>query len=349
MGRKIGRMLSLFAIIAAVGISVSSCNAPNVPESTTTAKTEEITVAEKENTEQTSVDTEIIAETKDTTMEEEPVKNYENLTLCGVDYHYSSGSMFGVARSAHITDKEIVSASFYPWEGQNNYEGDETELIEIEHQPITAEQWAEIEKAIKNIMPILEEYHEAYNPFSVIGEAMMLDGGDKSGFSLTWRSPDGGEKTVSYYSPNDRRFYVTVIDTLMETVHPVGREIVWYGEPVLEGFHVTSGDSLSGRKGNFSFQCTKKDEEEWRYIAYFGVNGKAVSLNYTVDEACWSIIAEKVKALGIESLKTGEMEDKYIALYYSDNKIVRVLPDKKLLEELESFFTELSQELNKEQ
>lgn len=345
MIKKIGRLFCLAVMVTAFTLGVAGCNGTKSPTATTT---ENIVGTADENTgDSTTAGAETTAFSE--TTEERNNMITEELTLCGVRYHYSSGMEFGRDRSVNITDKEIVSASFYPWEGQNNYEGDETEKIEIENQPITAEQWAEIEKAIQNIVPILEEYHETYNPFSAIGENIMLDGGDKSGFSLTWRSPDGSEKTVSYYQPGDRRYYVTVIDTLMETVHPVGREIVWYGEPVLEGIYITSGDSYSGRKGNFSFQCTRKNEEEWWYFAYFGIDGKVVSLSLTVDESCWSIIDEKVKALGIESLEKGEKKDRYITLYYSDGKSVNVLPDKKLLNELESFFTELSRELNKEQ
>lgn len=342
MIKKIGRLLCITVMVAAVTFGAAGCNGAKEPVAATAVTTVGNMPVDTTAGEKTEI-------SFSETTEEGNNMTTEELTLCGVRYSYSSGMEFGRDRSVNITDKEIVSASFYPWEGQNNYEGDETEKIEIENQPITVEQWAEIEKAITNILPILEEYHKTYNPFSVIGETMMLDGGDKSGFSLTWRSPDGSEKTVSYYQPNDRRYYVTVIDTLMETVHPVGREIVWYGEPVLDGIHVASGDSSSGRKGNFSFQCTRKNEEEWWYFAYFGLDGNPVSLSLTVDESCWSVIDEKIKALDIESLKKGEKMEKYITLYYSDGKNVNVLPDKKLLNELESFFTELSGKLNKEQ
>ena len=82
------------------------------------------------------------------------------LTLCKAEYSYSSGMVYGENITIQITDKEIVYASFFPWEGIKNYSGDEHDEIVVEHNPIEPAQWAEIERAVDAIFPLLEIIEE---------------------------------------------------------------------------------------------------------------------------------------------------------------------------------------------
>lgn len=287
----------------------------------------------------------------------------ENLTLCKAEYSYSSGMVYGENITIQITDKEIVYASFFPWEGMKDYSGDEHDEIVVEHKPIEPAQWAEIVKAV-NVISSLLEIAEEYKPMPKVNGMVMglsdclnripapkfkpiqvLDGGDKSYFRLTWRDESGKETTYRYFQINDRRYY-TLIDIMRETVHPTGREIVWYGEPVVNGVYVTVGKSTSDK--DFSFNCVEKKEEKgiWRFYAYYGENKKPISYYAEISEDVWKKIAEKLKELGVEQRKSGKYEDNpIITLYFDDGKSAHFKPDKKDLAELKSFFLGIVAEL----
>lgn len=286
------------------------------------------------------------------------------LTLCKAEYSYSSGMVYGENITIQITDKEIVYASFFPWEGIKNYSGDEHDEIVVEHKPIEPAQWAEIERAVDAIFPLLEIIEE-YKPTPKVNGMLMgfgeflnripaskfepfqaLDGGDKSDFRLTWRDENGKETTYRYIQINDRRYY-TLLDIMRETVHPTGREIVWYGEPVVNGVYVTVGKPTSGKDNDFSFNCVEKKEEKgfWRFYAYYGENKKPISYYAEINEDIWARIAEKLKALGVEQWKSGKYEDNtIITLYYDDNKSAHFKPDKIVLAELKAFFLGIVEE-----
>lgn len=338
------------------------------PEETTAANTEESTEKSEETTAPVTEETEAPETTK---KEEEALETNSNPTLCGVEYRYKSGMTYGTDISIHITDKEIVYASYFPWEGINNYDGDLNEVIIIEHQPIEPAQWADIERAVNGILPILGEGEvinatektafgfssgfpsldgfsgnlQSLDDFS--NNLQPLDGGDTNIFRLTWRE-DGKETTYSYRKPGDRRF-LTLIDVLCETVHPVGREIIWYGEPVINGVYVTTGNSDSGKDSDFSFQCTKKAEGEWWFFANYGENDRPVSYTTTVNEQIWNRISEKLTELDVTRWEAGKYgNDLKLTLYYSDEKQAYFTPDENNLSELKGFFLGIIEELKSE-
>ncbi|MGN0618489.1 MAG: hypothetical protein ACI4J7_05665 [Ruminiclostridium sp.] len=341
----------------------------------TTAKSEEITTAKTEETE--------AAET--TKKEEEDLETNNKPTLCGVEYRYRSSMTYGMDISIHITDKEIVYASYFPWEGIDNYDGDLNEEIIIEHQPIEPAQWADIERAVNGILPILgegkvvnpsgkentafgfgsgfpslngfsgnlqslEDFSGGLKPLGgFVDDIQPVDGVDSNVFRLTWRE-NGKETTYSYRKPGDRRF-LTLIDVLCETVHPVGREIIWYSEPVIEGVYVTTGNAHSGKDSDFSFQCTpkKEPEGEWWFFANYGENKQAVSYKTTVNEEIWNRISEKLTELKVTEWEEGKYgNDLKLTLYYSDEKQLYFTPDKNNLNELRGFFLGIIEELKSE-
>lgn len=166
---------------------------------------------------------------KDKTEETELEKRAEQ-TLCGVRYHYASGTMYGEDISIQLTPEKIVSALFFPWEGIEDYTGEETDCITIENQPIDPSQWEAIEQAVTELLPVLkaqepkkEKLIKWWNKWWT-KHLEVLDGGDICQFSLTWRAEDGSEQTVDYAIPSDSRFH-TLLDLMKETVHPIGRAI----------------------------------------------------------------------------------------------------------------------------
>ena len=350
------------------------------PEETTAAKTEESTEKSEEATTAKTEETEAPETTK---KEEEDLETNNNPILCGVEYQYKNGMEYGMDISIHITDKEIIYASYYPWEGINNYDSDLNEEIIIEHQPIEPAQWADIEKAVNALLPVLgegrivntaentnfgfsdgfpsldgfngnllslEDFSSSLPSSNDFGDDIqILDGGDINIFRLTWRE-NGKETTYRYTIPGDRRFY-TLIDVLSETVHPVGREIIWYGEPVIEGVYVTTGNAHSGKDSDFSFQCTKKvgTDNEWWFFNYYGENGLPVSYSTTVNEEIWNRVSEKLTELKVTQWDEGKYGNELkLTLYYSDEKQLYFTPDKNNLNELRSFFLGIIEELKSE-
>lgn len=151
-------------------------------------------------------------------------------TLCGVSYHYASGMVYGEEFRIELTPEKIVSASYFPWEGIEDYTGEETDCITIENQPIDSSQWDAIEQAVMELLPVLkaqepkkEKLIKWWNKWWE-KRLEVLDGGDICQFSLTWRAGDGSEQTVDYVIPSDSRF-ATLLDLMKETVHPIGRTI----------------------------------------------------------------------------------------------------------------------------
>ena len=259
--------------------------------------------------------------------------------------------VYGENITIKIAEREIVYASFFPWEGTVNYDGDERDEIVVEHKPIEPAQWAEIERAVdavSSLLKVIEESKPLPKISGILPNMMpfqVLDGGDKSVFRLTWRDESGKETTYRYYQIQDRRFY-TLLDILRETVHPTGRKIVWYGEPVVNGVYVAAGEPTSGKDNDFSFNVVEKEKGVWRFYAYFGENKKPVYNYSEVDEKIWEKIAEKLKELDVEHRKTGKYKDNpIITLYFDDGKSAHFKPDKKDLAELKAFFLGIVGEL----
>lgn len=151
-------------------------------------------------------------------------------TLCGVSYHYASGMVYGEDIIIQLTPEQIVFASYFPWEGIEDYTGEETECITIENKPIDNTQWEAIEQAVTELLPVLkaqepkkEKLIKWWNKWWT-KHIEVLDGGDICQFSLTWRAGNGSEQTVDYAIPSDSR-YDTILKLMKETVHPIGRTI----------------------------------------------------------------------------------------------------------------------------
>ena len=72
-------------------------------------------------------------------------------TLCGVEYCHTGGSVYGQDITIILRDKELVYASYYPWEGTDDYLGDGSDCITVENVPLEEGRWNEIEKAIEDI------------------------------------------------------------------------------------------------------------------------------------------------------------------------------------------------------
>ena len=283
--------------------------------------------------------------------------------LCKAEYSRSNGMVYGEDITIQLTDKEIVYASFFPWEGTVNYDGDERDEIVIEHKPLEPAQWAEIERAVGAIYPLLKVIEECKPTPKVNGMCMsfgdflnkitvpkadkiqVLDGGDRSEFRLTWRDENGMETTYRYYFINDRRFY-TLLNILCETVHPTGRKIVWYGEPVVNGVYVYVGKPISGKDKDFSFDLSEKEKGIWRFYAYYGENEKPVYHYAEINEDIWARIFEKLKELDVERLKQGKRKDNSsLTLRYDDGKSAHFKPDERDLAELKELFLGIIAEL----
>lgn len=158
--------------------------------------------------------------------EETEMEKRAGQTLCGVSYHYASGMVYGEEFRIQLTPEQIVSASYFPWEGIEDYTGEETDCITIENQPIDSSQWEAIEQAVTFLLPVLKAQEPKKEKLIKwwTKHLEVLDGGDICQFSLTWRAGDGSEQTVDYVIPSDSRFY-TLLDLMKETVHPIGRTI----------------------------------------------------------------------------------------------------------------------------
>ena len=137
-----------------------------------------------------------------------------------------------------------------------------------------------------------------------------------------------------------------MLEILRETVHPTGREIVWYGKPIVTGVYVSVGESTSGKDKDFSFNLVEKEKGVWRFYAYYGENKQPVSRYAEITEDVWGKVAEKLKELGVEQLKQGKYKDNpIITLNYDDGKSAHFKPDKNSLAELKAFFLGIVREL----
>ena len=156
-------------------------------------------------------------------------------TLCGVEYCHTGGSVYGQDITIILRDTELVYASYFPWEGTDDYLGDGSDCITVENVPLEEGRWNEIEKAIEDILPILKRkndekkgvFRQLLSRIFVKNEDVM-DGVGSLSFTVVWRDDESGDELkVSYEIPDDKRF-ATLLDLMKETAHPIGREIVWY-------------------------------------------------------------------------------------------------------------------------
>lgn len=256
--------------------------------------------------------------------------------LVRVLYETSAGSM--VARSdfmIEVTPEEIVRAEYWPEDLSV------PDRAEKEHEPIKAAQWANIEKITAELLPVLEEIPEAEpddEPLTIDGEEIfVLDGGDYWRLQLTWEK-DGVERTAWIRNPSDRR--ITTLDSLLrELADPIGREIVWYDAPVLNGIFFHSEEE------DYSFQFTYfESEDNYYFIArYNDADGKTdVSRHVSVDE--WPPAGAWFASLGLEDFPSGwSFHDPVtVTLYYSDGRQTTVQPDRDTAAKMADYFVALT-------
>ena len=252
-----------------------------------------------------------------------------------IKYGYSSGTMMRASFDIDVTPEEIVSVSYWP-------EDIDRDLTEEEHRPITKEQWADIEKIILILEPVLEEKKKNIIKPIDIPSLQVLDGGDKVYFYITWKDADI-EKRIEYWWPQDRRSR-TLDSLLKELAEPVGREIIWYDAPKLCGIYYSY---TTNKRNKCSYQCTLKnikdtEGERW-YFSHSTVNGKEKSVSTTIYKDTWQIIADKLETVGIEKIPQGKKgQNAYCTLYFTDGKQCSVYPDKKMMNELKEFFETLN-------
>lgn len=139
--------------------------------------------------------------------------------LVRIKYAVSSGTAYGCDFSIDVTPQQIVSARFFS-EEQMDY-------VLLEQEPLEEAQWKDFERAVSELVPVLEEASPVVWESSEDSDMFMLDGGDTFSFALTWEEA-GEERCVEYRNPNDRKF-ITLTELLKEAADPTGREIVWQG------------------------------------------------------------------------------------------------------------------------
>ena len=261
--------------------------------------------------------------------------------LIRILYETSAGSMEPRSEFlAEVTPEKLVRAEYWP----EDEDYSKPYLSEKANEPVTAEQWAEIARSLTEMYPALTElpggYHDDEPMTDENGEEIFeLDGGDYWHLTLTWKTGDGEERIVQYQYPSDRR--ITTFDALMrELVDPVGREIVWYDPPVLNGIFIRSEEE------DYSFQFTYfSSEDNYYFISrYRDGSGKAdVSRHVALSE--WDEAGQWFAALDLERFPSGwSFHDPLTAtLYFSDNTQTTVQPDGETAAKIYDYFVALTE------
>lgn len=262
----------------------------------------------------------------------------ENRILAGIGYGRQVGMVWGEDISMKLERDRIVEARYFS-EAELDY-------VLVEDVSITPEQWETIEEAAWVIIPLLEECsqkEETRKPFFEV-----LDGPDSSTFYLIWQDESGEMTKVFYYPPTDRRFR-TLLDLMEETVNPIGREIIYYDAPVLNGIYAVKESFWSGIwGGSYSYQFTfdMDSEDEWRLIAHYREDGEEKSCHFRLREDSWQQAYDKCSELKLEACKdASDRSSTYVRLYYSDGTSRTVRPDYQTMKELQTFFQELVKSL----
>ena len=117
--------------------------------------------------------------------------------LVGLTYSKSGGMERGNDFYIRIKNGQIEAMEYFDWE--------ELEDIEIKDLELDSEVWGNIEEIVAQMWPTLEEkvpekkrsrLYWILNGFWD-GEPMILDGGDRTDFSLVWET-DEGAVTIPY-------------------------------------------------------------------------------------------------------------------------------------------------------
>ena len=259
----------------------------------------------------------------------------ENGTLAGIGYDRQVGMVWGEDVSIEIERDRIVEARFFSEE--------ESDYTMIEDVLITEEQWELIEDAVQAILPVLEEKPQTKKTIDL--SVQELDGPNTEEFYLIWQSETGEKTKIFYNQPQDRRFQ-TLLALMEETVNPIGREIIYYDAPVLNGIYAVKEVFLLGRRYSYQLAPAANSEDEWRLIAYYWEKGERKSCQFWVKEDTWKRALERCSELGLEECKEAASANKtFVRLYYSGETCRQVKPDQQTMKELEAFFVELLEEL----
>ena len=260
--------------------------------------------------------------------------------LVRVRHESSSGSMEPASDFAiEVTPEEIVRAEYWPEEFDGEYE-----RREIRHVPVTAEQWADIDKIVGILYPVLEPVPEeiANAPADDEDDYMILDGGDYWNLWLTWRAEDGTETELRYYNTSDRRIR-TFVSLLEELADPIGREIVWYDPPEIKGVF------MSDDKKDESFQLTFFDDGRYYFIVRWTEGREKKSFSRIVDESVWPDFKAFLETRYFERFEEGlSFKDPLtVTVYYTDGAQKTFQPDRGTADAVREFFVAKVPEVEK--
>ena len=97
-------------------------------------------------------------EEMDLQQENDPEQDHVQDGLVGVDYHNVNGMLYGADLSMDIRKDRVVSARYFS-NGEDDPENREEEYFEdyrtVENQPVSPEQWEQLEDAVRTIEPLL--------------------------------------------------------------------------------------------------------------------------------------------------------------------------------------------------
>lgn len=143
--------------------------------------------------------------------------------LTGIMYSYSGGMSYRNDFFIWLSPNAIVEALYYPEEPPKGVEWHERFVKE--DVPITAQQWADIERMVIELYPLMKPEPERKSGlWSVLGHWLgAVDGNDSSSLTLIWDTGEGEQK-VRYAFPDDDRISI-LITLLKELADPIGREI----------------------------------------------------------------------------------------------------------------------------
>ena len=225
--RILPALILICMLTLAAAASMSGCADTNVPGSGT----------EKGNTE---------------------MEKRKNMTLVGVEYYTVNGMMYGADLHLTIRNDRIVYARYFDPAPEDEASEEREDYKTKEDTAISREEWQTLREAIEPLLPLLKEVVPKKTD-GVLEKSkdyiFATDGPNGSGFYLTWQREDGTEERAQYFIPNDRRFS-TVLTIMEEIANPIGREIVYYDPPELNGIYMKNHSGIFSKKKQYSYQLT---------------------------------------------------------------------------------------------
>lgn len=281
----------------------------------------------------------------------------KHMTLVGAEYDTVNGMMYGADLHLTIRNDRLVYARYFDPAQEAEVSAEREDYKTKEDIAISREEWQSLQEAIEAILPLLQEVVPKKTS-GVLEKSkdylFATDGPNESSFYLIWQNEDGTEERVQYFIPNDRRFR-TVLAIMEEIANPIGREIVYYDPPELNGIYMKNHSGIFSKKKQYSYQLTfdtaLPDEEpltqpRWRLNAYYYRNGVKEGRHALVTEQVWKPVQKICEELKLEQCPSAAWDDKVnLTLYYTDGKYQIVRPDKQTMEALRSYFDELLEDI----